>query len=79
MTPPTDKQIRYAAYLSRSTGKPLPPGWDKDRGICGSFIAAAKRGNAAEPEYSDVHTRRILGGGPLKHDPGPWDEGWAPD
>jgi hypothetical protein len=71
--PPTEKQIRYAKFLADRTGSSLPAGYDTDRNICGDFIARAKLGERADV-VADI--KRIRNGGPLKHEPGPWDEGF---
>lgn len=78
--PPTDKQIRYAWFLHKRLNRELPERWRTDRAVCGWFIMRCTRGEeSGRVKYSDEHARRILGGGPLKHDPGPWDEGWTED
>lgn len=78
--PPTEKQIRYAMFLHKRSNKPLPENWRTDQKVCGWFITRCTRGEeSGRVKYSDEHTRRILSGGPLKHDPGPWDEGWSED
>lgn len=85
---PTDKQIKYAWFLMKSTQLPLPGNWKEDVRICGAYIKWAKGKTTSQvdryvartetfSEYSDEHTKRILSGGPLKNDPGPWDEEWC--
>jgi hypothetical protein len=75
---PTPKQIGFAKWLSAKTKIPLPDGWNRDGAVCSKYLDHAsywERVSRFPPELQE-HIKRIWRG-ELKHDPGPWDEGWS--
>lgn len=74
----TDKQLGFIRYLSRKHQVPPPDGIGKDRKMASQFIDTVLDWEHFQTldATTQEHIRRIWRN-ELKHEPGPWDEGFT--